>query len=255
MILRTSHILRRLENQYQDIRSDYFGRREINWSSPNALISFTFDDFPRSAYQVGGKILQKYKLRGSFYASFGLMGTNSPTGEIFTLEDLKEMMSEGHEIGCHTYDHLDAWSTSAEIFEESIIRNQRAAEIHFPGLVFKTMAYPKRRPHPRIKRLVGKHFVCCRAGGQTINTGKIDLNLVRSCFIDRRNRENYCHLIELIKKNSKEKGWLIFSTHDVSISPSAFGCPPEVLEEIVRCAVDSRATILPVREVCSRIAP
>ena len=47
------------------------------------LISFSFDDFPRSALFTGGALLEQYGVAGTYYASLGLMGKTSPTGEIF----------------------------------------------------------------------------------------------------------------------------------------------------------------------------
>jgi len=68
-------------------------------------ISFTFDDFPRSALLTGGAILSRYGVRGSYYASLGLMGKQAPTGTIFVAEDLQRLLAQGHELGCHTFDH------------------------------------------------------------------------------------------------------------------------------------------------------
>ena len=53
------------------------------------VISFTFDDFPRSALLNAGAILRERGLAGTYYASFGLMGTKAPTGEMFEREDLR----------------------------------------------------------------------------------------------------------------------------------------------------------------------
>ena len=222
------------------------------WMSDIPCISFTFDDFPRSAYLAGGKILKAHKIRASYYASLGLMGQDSPSGQLFILEDLKDLIVEGHEIGSHTYDHLEAWGTGVARFEEAIIRNQRSIEEVLPGFSFKTLSYPIAEPHPRIKKLAGRHFTCCRGGGQDNNRGRIDLNLLKSCFIDRRNRDDADYFKALIKKNSLEKGWLIFSTHDISERPSAYGCRPDQFENIVRSAISSTAIILPLCEIYLR---
>lgn len=40
------------------------------------------------------------------------MGKKAPTGEIFTREDLDELIRQEHELACHTYDHYDAWDTA-----------------------------------------------------------------------------------------------------------------------------------------------
>ena len=90
------------------------------------VISFTFDDFPRSALINGGAILREHGFAGTYYASLGLMGTKAPTGEIFMREDLDELIQQGHELACHTFDHYDSWDTAPSEFEASILRNHEA---------------------------------------------------------------------------------------------------------------------------------
>ena len=228
-----------------------FERRLRKWRGTHPHISFTFDDFPHSAYEGGGGILRKYNLRGSYYASLGLMGKESPIGKMFSLDDLRQIVEEGHELGCHTYDHIDAWKGKAPIFEQSINRNREALREILDRTHFKTISYPKSEPHPRNKLIAGNYFDCCRGGGQTFNCGVIDLNLVKSCFIDKVNNETEETLKLKIDQNRKKRGWLVFSTHDVRENPSRFGCTPELFERVVRYAVDSGAVILPVCEVYS----
>ncbi len=247
------NFLRRVEGYCKRKRSYGSATRLFSWLSDKPFVSFTFDDFPRSAYIRGGEILRKQDLKGSFYASFGLAEKMSPSGEIFSPRELPGMIAEGHEIGSHTYDHADAWRTAGALFEESIIRNQKAIQEVIPGSDFRTFSYPLDEPHPRIKKIAARHFLCCRGGGQTFNGRVLDLNLLRSCFIDHRNRGNEGFFKDLIERNADERGWLIFSTHDIDDHPSDYGCEPEVFSEIVRRSVESGATILPVREVFSRL--
>jgi peptidoglycan/xylan/chitin deacetylase (PgdA/CDA1 family) len=246
-------ILRRIESRYQKERSHNFAKRTILWPRLQSFISFTFDDFPRSAYLIGAKILEERSLRGTFFASLGLMGRSSPSGEIFAAKDLEGVVHGGHEIGSHTYDHLDPWSSRPSLFEESLIRNQSALNSLIPGHVFRTLAYPLTEPHPRIKRVAQKHFDSCRGGGRKFNLGRVDLNLLKSYFIDKKNRENLSYFEDVIETNRNQRGWLIFSTHDVSDSPSDFGCHPHLFERLVNLAVESTATVLPISEVLHRV--
>src|SRR5687768_10497192 len=105
------HFWDRVQSRYQRSLAQLFFRRPIAIRSEMPLISFTFDDFPRSALHVGGAILKRFGLVGTYYASLGLMGTEAPTGSIFDLEDLRILLEQGHELGSHTFDHLHAWET------------------------------------------------------------------------------------------------------------------------------------------------
>jgi peptidoglycan/xylan/chitin deacetylase (PgdA/CDA1 family) len=172
---------------------------------------------------------------------------------MFTYKDLSALLSTGHELGCHTYDHLDSWKAQPDVFEESIRKNIGFMRTLCPGRHTWTFAYPRSEPHPRIKAIAAKYFIACRAGGQRTNGRKLDMNLIRSYFIDQRNSRNLESLIELIKKNAKEKRWLVFSTHDIGSSVSPYGCPKEIFEEVVASSVESGSIVLPIIEVCSLI--
>jgi len=216
------------------------------------FISFTFDDFPCSAFRTGGAILKNARLRGTFYTSFGLMGKEAPTGRIFSLDDLRGAVAEGHEIGCHTYAHYDSWRTAPGVFEESIIENQRALAGLAPGVAFKTFSYPISWPRPRTKRRAGRRFACCRCGGQTFNSNVIDLNSLKAFFLEK-SRNDATRVKSLIDQNIQSQGWLILATHDIAEKPTPYGCTPSFFEEIVAYSAASGARILPVIEAWQAI--
>jgi len=179
------------------------------------LVSFTFDDFPRSALLEGGAILGSFGQNGTFFASFGLMGTSGPTGEIFSVDDLNKLVREGHELGCHTYDHYHAWNTTPAQFHASIIRNREALEKYLPGTSFRSLSYPISCPRPQTKRVISTSFDCCRGGGQAFNAGTLDLNFLKAFFLEQA-RDDFDLIVRLIEANNRKKGWLIFATHDIS---------------------------------------
>jgi hypothetical protein len=208
-------------------------------------ISFTFDDFPRSALYTGGNILKRYGLRATYYASFGLMGKEAPTGMIFVPDDIKELLAQGHELGCHTFAHCHAWETSPRVFEDSIIKNKRALDELVPGAAFRSFSYPIVGPQPATKRRAGRYFACCRGGGQTFNSGRTDLNLLKAYFLEK-SIDNPCSVKEVIDKSCQAHGWLIFATHDIDEIPTRYGCTPSFFQDIVKYSLSSGARVLPV---------
>jgi peptidoglycan/xylan/chitin deacetylase (PgdA/CDA1 family) len=244
--------LDRVHGRYVRTCARLLYRRPFKIRTDIPLISFTFDDFPRSALLTGGAILQQFGLRGTYYTSFGLMGTTAPTGEIFLPEDIPPLVAQGHELGCHTFAHCDSWSTPRHEFEQSVVQNQRALERFSPGAAFGSFSYPISPPRPSIKRAMGAHFPCCRGGGQTFNADMTDLSYLASYFMEQ-SRESPEAMMDLIDANRSERGWLIFSTHDVSTAPTPYGVTPALFERIVRYAVDSGTRILPVAEACETV--
>jgi hypothetical protein len=73
----------RIRWRYRRSVGTLFRRRPLTIRADVPRISFTFDDFPKSALHTGGAILRTFNVLGTYYASFGLMGKDEPTGRIF----------------------------------------------------------------------------------------------------------------------------------------------------------------------------
>jgi len=240
-----SQVVSRIQSPFQRASARLLARRPFAITTETPIISFTFDDFPRSALLAGGAILQSSGLAGTYYASLGLMGRQAPTGPIFLPEDLKVLLEQGHELGCHTFSHCHAWDTEPSVFEDAIIRNRQVLSDLVPEASFKTFSYPISVPRAETKQRISKYFECCRCGGQTFNVGNADLNYLSAYFLEK-SRDNPDAVKKLIDQNSRGRGWLIFATHDICKDPTPWGCTPSFFEEIVRYAVSSGARILPV---------
>ncbi|HLI20508.1 MAG TPA: polysaccharide deacetylase family protein, partial [Stellaceae bacterium] len=70
------------------------------------VVSFSFDDFPRSALTEGGRILKQAGWVGTYFTAGSFCGRTIDGTEYFTREDVLRAAEEGHEIACHTFSHL-----------------------------------------------------------------------------------------------------------------------------------------------------
>ncbi|PYX05710.1 MAG: hypothetical protein DMG88_20655 [Acidobacteria bacterium] len=240
-----SPILSRFRGYYQRKAASLVFRRPFVISPTRPLISFTFDDFPRSALLAGGAILNRFGVAGNYYVSLGLLNKNEPSEKMFILDDLTMVLKQGHELGCHTFSHRHSWETDRRAFEESILQNRTALGKLVAGAQFRTFSYPICPPRPLTKAAIAKYFLCCRGGGQTLNVGPTDLNQLSAFFLEK-SRHDIQAVKDLVDHNRRVRGWLILATHDVCETPTPFGCTPEFFEDIVQCAVNSGAQILPV---------
>jgi len=239
-------ILSRFRQYYQRKAASLVFRRPFVISPTRPLISFTFDDFPRSALLAGGAILNHFGVAGTYYVSLGLLGKSEPSGEMFVLRDLTMLLEQGHELGCHTFSHCHSWETDRRAFEESILQNRTALSRLVAGAAFRTFSYPICPPRPLTKAVVAKYFLCCRGNtGQTLNVGTADLSQLFAYFLEKSSHKIQA-VKEVIDRNRQRRGWLIFATHDISDTPTPFGCTSEFFEEVVQYAVNSGARILPV---------
>ena len=242
----------RIANRCQRSAVNWFARRPCRMSNQTPLISFTFDDFPRSALHTAGAMLEHHGLAGTYYTSLGLMGQHIPTGEMFLREDVTTLLARGHELACHTYAHCHSYDTPPAEFEQSIVENEQAMALIDPTVKFASMSYPISWPRVETKRRCARHFLGCRAGGQTYNTGVVDLNYLKALFIEQ-SRDRPDAIKQVIDDNARAGGWLIFATHDVCPAPSRFGCTPELFAEILNHSLASGARILPVSAALAAI--
>ncbi len=222
-----------------------FYRRPQALQLEQPIVSFTFDDFPRTALLGGGAILNRHGFAGTYYVALGLLGKDSPSGEIVGPADLRDALAQGHELGCHTFSHLDSWKTDARVFEDSLVRNAEALHEFIPAARFRSFSYPLASPSPSVKRASARHFESCRSGGQIINAGATDLNQLAAYFLEQANGD-FDAIKAILEQNRRERGWLIFATHDVAPDPSRYGCTPEFFEAAVAAAEQSGARVLTV---------
>ena len=224
-----------------------FNRREYSISGSGPVVSFTFDDFPRSALHTGGKILKDYGFRGTYYASMGLMGQPYSTGSQFTDEDISKLLENGHELGCHTYSHVSCRTSPSKFHDDAIKGRDAVAEITGRNTP-QSFSYPQGHVAFRSKRLIGKEFVCCRGIFPGVNTSPADLNLLRANSVYSGGFD-----IEAVKRlfneNEQCNGWLIFYTHDVSDNTSPYGCTPDEFKSVVDLASKMKNLVVPVGSV------
>jgi len=217
----------------------------IAW--PGGVVSFTFDDFPRSAWVNGGAILEQFDKRGTYYAATGLAGTDGDLGKMFALDDLRAAHARGHEIACHTHSHRDCCRASpAEIVAE-IERNAAVSAKELIDAPLDNFAYPFGGVSLTAKSTLAGRFASCRGTGRGINRGTADLADLSSISIYSRDfdRGRLCQSVDDAQAAS---GWVIFYTHDVADVPSPFGCTPAQFQSIVAYAAEN-APVLPVRDV------
>lgn len=242
-----SNVIDRIKSRYRRDVSRNCGRRMVELRPKTPLVSFTFDDFPRSSLHEGGAILKRHGFLGTYYVALGMMDKDIPAGRAFSEADLHQTIADGHELGCHTYAHCHAWETKPEVFEQSIVQNAQILAKLAPGAKFKSLSYPIDWPRPQTKRRAEKYFPCCRGGGLSFNLGLTDANNLQATFLEKH-RDHPETMLQMIEENRRAGGWLIFATHDVTAQPTPFGCTPELFETVVRAVSKSGSRVLPVAE-------
>jgi|HubBroStandDraft_1064217.scaffolds.fasta_scaffold10376_4 peptidoglycan/xylan/chitin deacetylase (PgdA/CDA1 family) len=221
-------------------------RRTVLSGNSGPIVSFTFDDFPRTAYSVGGRILEKAGARGTYYVAAGLMNISNDLGDLFVADDLHSLVEGGHELGTQTFHHSSARELSLAVFVDDVHQGMKAMEQM--GVCNSTnFAYPYGHATLRSKKNLGPVFTSSRSVIPGLNGPEVDLNLL---LANRLYGDiDQSPLIEdLILQNEKQRSWLIFYTHDVRPNPSEYGCTPALMEYAVARAARGGSRILTVRQ-------
>lgn len=229
-------------------------------SAPIATI--TFDDFPHSAWTAGGPVLEKYGVRGTYFVSAAFspenMHRSPPVGLIegiryYDLEDIVAAYTQGHEIGCHTFDHKNApLQTNAELYQ-SIQSNASFIKDVLGDVIMTSFAFPQGQANIRTKRFMSRHFAACRGTRPGINAGLFDLSLLRCVDMEPGTLQKHT-VRQLIDDSKSRNGWIIFNAHDVSAEPSRWGCTPELMESVVSDLANNGIEILTMKNALARVA-
>lgn len=204
----------------------FAGRDPMPLQLDHAIVSFTFDDFPKSAASHGASLLEKHGWTGTYYASAGYAGGITHHGDMFDPGDLSRLTSAGHEIACHTYEHLDCATASLREVMQSVERNARALAAMGVESELASFAYPYGEARPEVKRALGSRFASLRGVRPGINRGGADRHLLRAVPIDG-GEAGIERAIEAAEALVQAPGWLVFYTHDIQDRPTEWGCTPE----------------------------
>jgi peptidoglycan/xylan/chitin deacetylase (PgdA/CDA1 family) len=214
------------------------------------MVSFSFDDVPVSATETGAAILEARGLRGSYYIAAALAETDAATGRMACGRAVKRLADAGHEIGCHTFTHLDCGQADPRDAVEDVARNaDRLAEWGVARPV--TFAYPFGDVASATKRARAGRFVLLRALHAGVITRGADLNQAPAVPVE--GPEGEALGLRWLDRAAAQRGWVILSTHDVDDAPSAWGCTPATLAKLADAALAAGFDVVTVAEGARRL--
>ncbi len=216
--------------------------KKIRVEQRPGFVSFTFDDAPETYFTRGGKILEKYNFQATYYVSCGVFDKQSDVGKIADRYLVEKAGKQGHEVGNHTYDHLNCGQAKFRDIITSIQRNRR----QMPELMGSSFAYPF-GSHSRKARLAVRLLgMSGRTINPGINRGVLDVAQIKGNCIYHRLGLDEC--FRLIDRCAGSGGWLVFYTHDVCREPSPYGCTEEEFEQVVERVHERGVQVLTVAD-------
>ena len=248
-----SRLIRLLKSARNSIYENVYPSR-ININNRNTIFSFSFDDVPISAMRVGARILESHSAPGTFYVAMGMsdVETNSCQREYLNDEDLILLQNKGHDVQCHTYNHLSAKRNSPKVLLEDCEKNFTRLRKVLKGKRMDHFAFPFGEVSLRAKKVLNKRYKTMRSVEHGINVGITDASHLRGvslCNIDfDRARIN-----KAIQAALDKNAWVIFFTHEVCDSPSDWGTNTNDFKWVVEQCAMSHGVILSVSAAYNEI--
>lgn len=218
------------------------------------LISFCFDDAPASAFEIGRELIEAHGARATYYVCGGFEGVEERELPHFSEDQLKSVYAAGHEIGCHTFDHLAMDGAATNDINMSLNKNEVYLKDRLGEFETYSFAYPFGAMSLKANHLVKKRFPIARSTLFGLNHGWVDFNKLRAVSLCRRWEERV-DLKSYLDKAEEHKSWLIFYTHDVSETPSFEGCHKDKLAKLLDEISARDIEMLTVKEAAKKILP
>ncbi|MFA4940581.1 polysaccharide deacetylase family protein [Brevundimonas sp.] len=230
--------MRRRAGRYLDVRP-------ATVQPARGVLTLSFDDIPASAWTEAGPILTQHGVKATYYVCGGLAGGRNLDLPQFEVEHLQALHEAGHEVGCHTYEHVSTLTLSPAALDASLARNAAWVGERLDGYRMQTFAYPFGDCALGSKAIIDKRFLCGRGVRDGINAGRTDRNLLQAIGLESRRLPGY-DLEALVAETAASRGWLIAYGHDVSDAPTPYGCRPEDIDRLIRLAKAADVDIQPV---------
>ena len=238
---------RKIRGKVSRFLSRHVATKKLAMRNTRPIISFTFDDVPASACDVGVRIIERYDVRGTFYIAGAGFGRNSPVGVLATPDQLRAIWLRGHEIGCQTHFHSAVSRLSRDELRLEFSDNQAALKKIDANIPVRNFAYPYGDLSFGARRQLETLFDCCRSVDNGINSGVANLGALKSYPLENATLDRSA-IAALIAQTVRINGWLIFFSHDVVERPSRYGIDPGLLEWAVQAAKQSGALVLPIAD-------
>lgn len=211
------------------------------------VVSFTFDDVPESAYENGAAILDEFGVQGTFYIAAGTCGAMDTYWRVIGRNQVSDLYRRGHEIGCHTFSHQAVDELDARRMDEECQKNYLTMRELCPGIEITNFCYPFGCVSLPRKLQLRRYFNTCRGIFEGVNSGMIDLGLLKVIELYDRtlSRDKLCHVLRRARDHN---GWIIFYAHDVAPQPTHMGCTPALLRATIKTFQQQDIQCLSIRE-------
>lgn len=208
---------------------------------PRSLLSITFDDGWKSAYRNGVPLLAQYGYKATFYLNPSVLDTES----FMSSQDVDALVTSGHEIASHGYQHIDFTTVTPD---EVTAQLSRAADYFHQVRHMQTVQFatPFGTSDSQVNYAARKYYASLRTTDDGINTHQ-NFDPYHLVVLYVGNDTPPAKLAQTIADTQALHGWLILVYHRVDtntqgepvIAPKQFQAQLDVIKQ-------SRIAVIPV---------
>lgn len=143
------------------------------------VASLTFDDGQLGQFSNAAPVLRSAGVHGTFYVISDAMGWG---GSSMSASQVRQLASEGNEIGSHTRDHGHLTSLSSAQVEAEFADSVAALRAQ-AGVTATSCAYPYGETNSTVESIAAKYFRTCRGTGPGTNGSGADLLNLRVFYV------------------------------------------------------------------------
>jgi peptidoglycan/xylan/chitin deacetylase (PgdA/CDA1 family) len=176
------------------------------WKQP--LVSITFDDGWKLAYQNALPLLQQLGYGATFYIN----PSSIETPGFMTAADLTELSSSGNEIAAHGYDHDDLTAINSRALDYQL--QQGRDYLRRAGFHISDLATPYGRSDSQVAWYARKYFTTLRSSEPGINTRQnFDPYNLKVLYVTSSTKTKT--LSDMLAAAQTNNGWLILVYHRI----------------------------------------
>ena len=215
-------------------------------AEPRGAVCFTFDDYHGENWLKACSIFRKYNARVTFL----IAGEITPE----KADVMGKLHAEGHSIGLHTLQHMDALPFIHEHGGEKFFAEQILPQLDSCGkcgLVIRNFSYPNNRRDETSDKLLFEHFDYLRAGnGPEKKTIYYPVKSIRPKMvlggtgIGKYYKSDLSELKEKLNHARETDSLVVFFSHDIRPDADHVAMPSEWLEELLAHAKERNLRII-----------
>jgi peptidoglycan/xylan/chitin deacetylase (PgdA/CDA1 family) len=221
----------------------------------NGGIIFTFDDQYIAEWVEYVDLFEKYDVYATFFISRPHLLDSTQINGLYTLRD------RGHEIGCHSLNHLDPLTYKDSVNDYYSDEVEPAIRIlDSLGFDIKSYAYPFGNSPDPIDSLMLDHLEYIRKAtwnknNTTINTcneiyaSKDNYKVINSMGIDYNYNITLENLKTGIKRAKKNNEILLLHAHKIDTSLMDYTIHPDYLEEVFNLCRKNNIHAIRMRDI------